>query len=148
MIELRRITDTDELMIWRREVITNVFSEVPDLSLLRANRKYYQKHIADGSHIAYVASQDGKDVGCGSICLSEELPSPDNPDGRCAYLMNIYVRLPFRNNGIAHMIVRHLVDEAKARGCGKIYLETTDIAKPLYCNIGFNPMENMMKYEG
>lgn len=147
MIELRRMTDIAELMTWRREVIANVFGMNPGESLLETNRRYYQKHIADGTHIAYVASEGGKDFGCGAICLSEELPSPDNPGGRCAYLMNIYVREAFRNQGVAHTIVRKLVENAKSLDCGKIYLESTEMAKPIYREIGFNDMDNMMKYE-
>lgn len=147
MIELRRLTDPAELIAWRREVIETVFGVEPDSALNDANRRYYRRHMADNSHIAYLASQDGEDVGCGAVCLTEELPSPDNPTGRCAYVMNIYVREEYRNHGIAHLIVNRLVEEAKSHGCGKIYLETTDMARPLYRSIGFKSMDNMMKYE-
>lgn len=147
MIELHRITDIDELMSWRIEVIGSVFTVDPDPALAEANRQYYHRHIADGTHIAYVASQDGHDAGCGALCLAEELPSPDNPGGRCAYVMNIYVRQAYRNHGIAHKIVNHLVKEARSMDCGKIYLETTDMARTLYQGIGFKDMDNMMKYE-
>lgn len=146
MTELRRLTDIDELMAWRREVIATVFDVEPDAALAEANRLYYLRHLADGTHVAYVALHDGREAGCGSICLTDELPSPDNPTGRCAYLMNIYVRRGFRKHGVAHDIVRRLVGDAMSRGCGKIYLESTDMAKPLYREIGFHPMENMMKY--
>lgn len=147
MIELRDITDIDSLMKWRREVILNVFGMAATDTLLNANHDYYLRHIPDGSHKAVVASTDGGEVGTGAICLSEELPSPDNPTGKCAYLMNIYVRKQYRNKGIARRIIDHLVDVAKQLGCGKIYLESTDMAKPLYSGLGFTNMENMMKYE-
>lgn len=147
MIELRRVKNIDELLQWRIEVIAHVFGIDADKELIEYNRDYYQTHIADESHIAYVASQNGKEVGCGALCLTAELPSPDNPTGSCAYLMNIYVRKEYRNQGIAHSIVRHLVKDAQMQGCGKIYLETTDMAKTLYHGIGFRDMSNLMKYE-
>lgn len=147
MIELRRMTDVSELMPWRKEVIANVFGVDADHALAEANRQYYQRHIAEDSHIAYVAIQNGTEVGCGAICLTDELPSPDNPSGRCAYLMNIYVRQAYRNKGVAHKIVCRLVEDARSRGCGKIYLEATDMAKSIYRSIGFKPMDNLMKYE-
>lgn len=147
MIELRSITDPGELISWRKEVIANVFGSEPDEALTQANRRYYERHMSDDTHVAYLALDDGKPAGCGAMCLADELPSPDNATGRCAYLMNIYVREAYRNHGIAHMIVTRLVEEARARGCGKIYLETTDMAKTLYLCIGFKDMENMMKYE-
>ena len=145
-IGLREIYDVDTLMAWRAEVIGVVFGHKADAGLLDSNRRYYLKHIAEGTHKAIVASCDGKECGCGGICYSNELPSPDNPTGRCAYLMNIYVREPFRNQGIAHKIVARLIDEAKTRECGKIYLETTADGKPVYSSLGFRDMADMMKY--
>lgn len=145
MIELKEIKDIQTLMHWREEVILNVFGVDADSSLLEANSHYYISHISDGRHIAYVAYQDGVDCGCGGMCFSDELPSPDNPSGRCAYLMNIYVREAFRNNGVAHKIVSRLIAEAKNRECGKIYLETTDAGKPIYASLGFRDMADMMK---
>lgn len=133
-------------MHWRREVIENVFGTEPSKRLMVANRQYYRRHIADGTHIAVVASTDDTDAGCGAISLTEELPSPDNPSGRCAYLMNIYVREEFRNSGVAHAIVRWLVNKARQLGCDKIYLETTDMVQPLYKSIGFNDLPGTMKY--
>ncbi|MDE6443224.1 MAG: GNAT family N-acetyltransferase [Muribaculaceae bacterium] len=146
MITLRQIADIPTLMEWRAEVIRNVFGEEADSSLLEANRQYYLRHVPDETHIAYVAAYQESDCGCGGICFSDELPSPDNPSGRCAYLMNIYVREAFRKHGIAHKIVSHLVEEAKKRNCGKIYLETTADGKPVYTSLGFRDMADMMKY--
>lgn len=143
---IREITAIPTLMHWRKEVIENVFGMTPSKRLLVANRRYYRQHIADGTHIAVVAEMDGTDVGCGAMCLSEELPSPDNPSGKCAYLMNIYVREEYRGHGTGHSIVRWLVDKARESGCDKIYLETTEGARPLYKSIGFKELNGFMKY--
>ncbi len=146
MIKIKVITDIDELMRWRREVIEHVFGQEADDALIKANRQYYETHIADGTHLAFIAKFDGEECGCGAVCFTDELPSPDNPSGRCAYLMNIYVREGIRNHGIAHHIVSHLIEEARKRVCGKIYLETTEDGKPVYSSLGFKEMPDMMKY--
>ena len=52
--------------------------------------------MVDGTHMAFVATVYAEDAGCGGICISDGLPSPDNPSGRCTYLMNIYVLEAFR----------------------------------------------------
>lgn len=148
MIEMKCIHDVDRLMSWRKEVIAEVFGQEPSRELLRANRDYYWRHIADGSHLAVVAEVDGHEAGCGSVCFTEELPSPDNPTGLCAYLMNIYVRAEYRNRGLAHLIVRRLMAESVERRCAKIYLEATAAAKPVYRDSGFFEMQDMMKYGG
>ena len=148
MTEIREIQSLPTFMMWRQEVLRHVFGEEPSARLLVANRRYYRKHIAEGTHYAIVAKWDGEDAGCGSVCFTDELPSPDNPSGKCAYLMNIYVRDPFRKHGIAHRIVKRLIDEAKSRECGKIYLETTADGRPVYESLGFRDLPDMMMYYG
>lgn len=145
MIELKEVSALPTLMRWRAEVIEHVFGQKPGRRLLVANRQYYRKHIADNTHISYVAVYDGEEAGCGSLCLTDELPSPDNATGRCAYLMNIYVRRQYRRHGIGHAIVATLLNEAKARDCGKIYLETTPIGRSVYESLGFTDLADMMK---
>ena len=146
MVSLREVKDIDTLMSWRAEVIGHVFGVQPTQTMLAANRLYYENHIADGTHVAFVVSYGGVECGCGAVCFTDELPSPDNPTGRCAYLMNIYVREPFRKHGIAHYVVSHLIEAAKSRDCGKIYLETTVDGKSVYSSLGFKDMPDMMKY--
>lgn len=148
MIELKRITDISELLKWRREVIENVFGEEPSDELMKSNEAFYIRHITQGNHLAFVASYNGEEGGCGAVCFTEELPSPDNPSGKCGYLMNIYVRSEFRAHGIAHTIVTRLIEEALLRDCGKIYLETTDDGRPVYESLGFKDLPDMMKYRG
>lgn len=145
MIELRKIKDLPTLMKWRQEVLSHVFGEEPSPGLLEENRRYYRQHIPDDTHFAIKAEWNGEDAGCGAICLTDELPSPDNPTGKCAYLMNIYVREGFRKHGIAHEIVRRLVEEARLRDCGKIYLETTADGRPVYESLGFRDLPDIMK---
>lgn len=145
MITLERITDISLLMLWRTEVIEHVFGCKPSAELLDANRRYYHKNIANGSHIALLAKVDDVEAGCGSICLTEELPSPDNLSGRCAYLMNIYVRETFREHGVGHAVVERLIEIAREHSCGKIYLETTLQGRYLYESLGFHDLPDMMK---
>lgn len=145
-LTIKPLDDIDRLMSWRREVIGAVFGVNPSQELLAANRAYYETHITAGGHIAVVAEADGVEAGCGAICLSDELPSPDNASGRCAYLMNIYVRAPYRSRGIGHAIVAHLVETARGLGCDKIYLETTEGARSLYSGLGFEELPGIMKY--
>lgn len=144
MIEIKEIRDLETLLSWRREVIRNVFDIEPTEKLMAANEEYYRTHEHYG-HVAFIALVDGVEAGCGGLCFTDELPSPDNESGRCGYLMNIYVREAFRNHGVAHSIVRRLVQEAKERGCGKIYLETTGEGRPVYASLGFVDMPDMMK---
>ena len=147
MITLKPIKELGELLSWRKEVIENVFGESPSEVLMKANEDFYRRHITDGTHLAFVALDGTEEAGCGGICLTEELPSPDNHSGKCGYLMNIYVREKFRQHGIGHQIVKKLIEEAQNRNCNKIYLETTAEGRPVYESLGFRDLPDMMKLE-
>ena len=120
---------------------------IQDLNVLMQseNRHYYQTELPQGGHIACFAYVGEEIVGCGGICLYHEMPSPDNLNGKCAYLMNIYTRPQFRGHGIGNRIVRWLVEQARQRHISKIYLETSNKGRPLYQTIGFADMKDMMK---
>lgn len=149
-IVIRRaaIEELETLMKWRMEVLHHVFA-IPEnedtQELYIANREYYQKSIPSGEHIAIFAEINEIIVGCGGLCLYLEMPSPDNPGGKCAYLMNIYTREAYRGTGVGNAIVRYLVNYAKEKGITKIYLETSDCGRALYESIGFRDMHDYMK---
>ena len=149
-IAIRKATleDIDLLMEWRMEVLHEVFS-IPPLQntdeLEQENRAYYQRALAQEEHIACFAYMEDNIVGCGGICLYQEMPSPDNPTGKSAYLMNIYTKPQFRKRGVGEAIIKWLVAQAIMRGIPKIYLETSKAGKQLYTKLGFIPMQDMMK---
>ncbi len=149
-IEIRKaeLSDLELLLKWRMTVLREVFAipaDSPTEELEQENRRYYRTAIPAGSHIACFAYADHQIVGCGGMCIYREMPSPDNPDGRCAYLMNIYTRLEVRKQGVGEIIINWLVGQATTRGISKIYLETSEAGKSLYEKIGFVSMPDMMK---
>lgn len=140
--------DIDLLVKCRIEVLREVFSIPASQSvamLEKENREYYRTAIPAGGHIACFAYVDEEIVGCGGVCLYREMPSPDNPNGCCAYLMNIYTRSEFRGQGVGGKIVNWLVRQAKQKGSVKIYLEASESGRSLYEKKGFSAMSGYMQ---
>ena len=129
------------------EVLHHVFS-IPQSEdtkyLYEANLSYYKEAIPSGRHIAVFAEISGAAVGCGGLCLYSEMPSPDNPSGRCAYLMNIYTRERYRGHGVGRSITKRLISYARALGITKIYLEASESGRPMYENLGFHEMRDYL----
>ena len=75
------------------------------------------------------------------------MPSPDNPSGGCAYLMNIYTRPELRGHGAGRGIVEWLIAQARQRGITKIFLETSVSGRPLYEEMGFSTMNGYMQLD-
>ncbi len=144
--------DFGEIVAWRMEAIEAVFGEADEemLTQLRAeNERYLSEALAAESFLMCFAENDeGKRIGCGGTVFHEELPSPDFPHGRSAFIMNIYVRSEARHQGAGSAIITWLIDAAHDRGCEKIYLESTIEAAPLYHKMGFHDALGYMLYEG
>ncbi len=148
-IEIKQadLSNIDTLIEWRMEVLHEVFSipnEQNTDDLRNANFNYYNTVLNNGRHISCFALSNNKIVGCGDMCLYSEMPSPDNPTGQCAYLMNIYTRAEFRKQGIGGKIVSWLIKKAKNKGITKIYLETSENGRSMYEKLGFLPMVGYM----
>lgn len=141
--------DLDLLLKWRIIVLKEVFKDTlyVDYDMIyEENKNYYEKHLKDDTHTAIFALDDNDNIiGCGGICYQDELPSPDNLNGKNGYLMNIYVLDKYRNQGIGKEIVKYLIEDAKKNHINKIYLESSKIAKKMYLELGFKDMPDYMK---
>ncbi len=142
------VSDIDLLMSWRMEALGHVFKmpmgkEIDEI--YESNRIYYLSAIEAHTHIACFTSMDNEIIGCGGVCLQEEMPSPDNLSGRNAYIMNIYTRGQCRGIGVGGSTVSWLIERAKAEQSVKIYLETSPAGRKLYQKMGFKPMVDYLK---
>lgn len=149
-IKRAEMSDLEMLLKWRMEVLHEVFpiSENQNMAALeQSNRLYYERTLQKESHIACFSCQGEEIIGCGGMCIYQEMPSPDNPSGYCAYLMNIYTRPQFRGQGIGEKMVKWLMDEASGRKITKVYLETSESGRKLYRKLGFLPMQDYMMLE-
>lgn len=82
----------------------------------------------DAEQIAFIATRDGEMVGgvagytWGGVCGIRQL----------------WVHKDHRRSGLARKLMRLAIDEARARGCACVLLETFDFQAPwLYAKLGF-----------
>ena len=149
-VTVRRATldELDTLMHWRMITIHEVFQDPsPTLmdNLAQANQVYYEHAIPEGIHIPCFAEIENTIVGCGGLCIQQEMPSPDNPTGICGYPMNIYALPHLRGHGIGGAITTWLIEQARLHNAGKIYLEASKKGRPLYEKLGFEDLNGYMK---
>ena len=89
-IKIRRaeLPELSLIMEWRMREMMEVFCLSEDTDMKEhysANERYYREHLQDGTHTAVFVCEGEKIIGCGGICYQTEIPSPDNPNGRCGY---------------------------------------------------------------
>ena len=134
------LNQLDFLIETRLVVLKEVFnlSEKCDKSVLETeNRFYYERAISEKSHIAALAYQQGVFVGCGGLCIQEQMPSPDCKSGKYGFIMNMYTVPNYRGQGIAKKILTWLIDEGKKVKVERFILETTEHGRFVYEKSGF-----------
>jgi len=142
------VDDIDILVKSRIEVLraANKLDEQTDMSEVEEqSRKYYEKALCDGTHLAVLVTDDENVVGTGGVSYYEVMPTYHNPSGTKAYIMNMYTRPEYRRRGIAYKTLDILVRNAIERRTGQITLEATDMGRPLYVKYGFTQMESEME---
>lgn len=151
-IKIRRaeLPELSLIMEWRMRVLREVFClpEDTDMTeLYSENEQYYREHLQDGTHTAVFAYEGETIIGCGGICYQTEMPSPDNPNGKCGYLMSIYTLPEYRRMGVGREIVSFLIKDAQLKNVKKLSLESSEMAEKLYQSTGFLRNEHFyLKY--
>lgn len=146
--KIATIEDLDMLVSTRIEVLraANRLDDSFDMTVVeRESRVYYEKALADGSHMAVLIYDSDQFVGAGGVSFYTVMPTYHNPSGKKAYIMNMYTKPEYRHNGIAYHTLDMLVKATKEKGISHITLEATDMGRPLYENYGFMKMEDEMQ---
>ena len=142
------IEDLEVLTRTRVEVLraANKLDETVDMSLVeRESREYYQKALADGSHVAVLVYDGEQFAGAGGVSFYTVMPTYHNTSGKKAYIMNMYTKPEYRRKGIAYHTLDILVDACKRRNITHITLEATEMGRALYEKYGFVTMQDEMQ---
>lgn len=151
MIEYRKaiLEDIDMLAKIRGIFLLEVNglnSEEKRLEIEEANRRYFNDALSNGDFIAWLALDENKIVATSGLSFSLVPPSLICPEGKVAYIMNMYTSPQYRGKGIASELFKRIIDEAKNCGYKKITLNATDMGRPIYEKFGFKDAIGEMVY--
>ncbi|MGN0701353.1 MAG: GNAT family N-acetyltransferase [Oscillospiraceae bacterium] len=148
MISYRRLTASDlDVFISMRIAQLREEGAAEDADLSPALRDYYQRHMADGTFVSWLAVDGGKIVGTSGLSVVEKPPYFGCPSGKIGLLSSMFTDKAYRRRGIAKELLGRVVDEARKQGCGTVQITASDMGVLLYSNFGFTKNENFMQYK-
>ena len=120
-----------------------------DIDLAPALRDYYDRHMADGSFVSWLAvdGDTGRIIGTSGMSIVEKPPYFGCPSGRIGLLSSMFVHGDYRRRGIARELLTRVVEEARACGCGTVQITASDMGVLLYTDFGFEKNGNFMQYK-
>ena len=118
-----------------------------NVDLAPALKDYYIRHMADGTFVSWLALDGDAIVGTSGMSFVEKPPYFGCPSGKIGLLSSMFTEPAYRRKGIAKELLRLVVDEARAYGCGAVQITASDMGVLLYADFGFVKNENFMQYK-
>ena len=117
-----------------------------DIDLVPALLDYYDRHMADGTFVSWLAMDGDKIVGTSGMSFVEKPPYFSCPSGRIGLLSSMFTNPDYRRMGIAKELLSRVVEEARNYGCGCVQITASDMGVLLYTDFGFKKNGNFMQY--
>ena len=144
----RKLTENDlETFINMRINQLREEGATDEMDLSPALMDYYQRHLANGTFVSWLALDDDKIIGTSGMSFVEKPPYFGCPTGRIGLLSSMYTNPDYRRQGIARELLRRVVEEARSYGCGTVQITASDMGVLLYSNFGFVKNKNFMQYK-
>ena len=118
-----------------------------EIDLKPALFDYYNRHMADGTFVSWLAMDGETMVGTSGMSFVEKPPYFSCPSGKIGLLSSMYTLDTYRRKGIAKELLARVVDEAKRYGCGAVQITASDMGVLLYSDFGFVKNGNFMQYK-
>ena len=117
-----------------------------DIDLKPALRDYYERHMADGTFVSWIALDEDKIIGTSGMSFVEKPPYFGCPNGKIGLLSSMCTSNEYRRQGIAKELLTRVVKEAEDYGCGAVQITASDMGVLLYTDFGFRKNGNFMQY--
>ena len=118
-----------------------------DIDLVPALRDYYNRHMADGTFVSWLALDGEKIIGTSGMSFVEKPPYFGCPSGKMGLLSSMFTDSDYRRKGIAKELLSRVINEAKEYGCGTVQITASDMGVNLYRSYGFVHNGNFMQYK-
>jgi GNAT superfamily N-acetyltransferase len=144
------VADVNNLVRLRRVMCEGMGWDDPaKLDVLeQAASAYFAQAIPAGDFCSWLAvTPTGEAVGAGGVIIDRHIPTPANPSGKVGYILNVATVPSYRRQGIARRILQMILAWLREQGIQWASLHTSDVGRPLYESLGFEPVPNEMRLE-
>lgn len=147
-ITYKKLTENDiDIFIEMRIAQLREEGAKEDIDLKPMLKDYYQRHMADGTFVSWLALDNDKIIGTSGMSIVEKPPYFGCPSGKIGLLSSMFTDISYRRQGIAKELLTRVVNEAKKSGCGTVQITASDMGVLLYTNFGFTKNNNFMQYK-
>jgi GNAT superfamily N-acetyltransferase len=120
------------------------FPESSDQELLSSYADWVMGAIGREVYLGWLFERDGSIVAGAGLVLLEWGPTRNNRTSHRGRIVNVYTHPNHRREGIATLLVKRCLKEARARGVAQVGLGASGIARHMYEKLGFEAADSEM----
>ncbi len=98
---------------------------------------YFRRKISDGSYLQFILEDDGEFASTAGVLFQEYPPSIDWLGAHRGYVTSVYTVPKYRKRGYASKLIGMIIEEARKRKLGNLWLLASPEGENTYRRLGF-----------
>lgn len=107
-------------------------------------RRILQKISQNPDHVIFVAVHNNRVIGATTLLIEQKFI---HDGGKVGHIEDVVVSKEHQSKGVGAIIIRAVLEYAKAQGCYKTILDCDDAIMRFYEKLGFARHSNEMRYD-
>ena len=106
---------------------------------------WVQRMIAADKYAGWITQDGDRPIASAGLLILDWAPHYLDPVGeQRGYILNVFVEPEYRGQGLAKMLTRECMEEARRRGIGVVALHASKKGQPVYERLGFTASNEML----
>jgi ribosomal protein S18 acetylase RimI-like enzyme len=149
MLGTRKATVSDSELITRhRKAMFADMRDAPEPILEEMARNFepwVRRMLAEGKYAGWISSDGERAIASAGLLVLDWAPHFLDPEGeQRGYMLNVFVEPEYRRRGLAQMLTRECLEEARRRGIRVVALHASAKGQPVYEKLGFKTSNEML----
>jgi GNAT superfamily N-acetyltransferase len=148
-MQVRKLcTDDVDLICRHREAMFREAGQPDEIlrSMTDRFRRWLGPKLRDGSYYGFVLEDEALPIAGIGLMTIDWPPHPSHPEqDRRGYVLNVYVDENRRKQGLGRALMKLAEEEFARRDIRFAILHATEMARPLYAELGWNGTTEMSK---
>ncbi|MCD7973595.1 MAG: GNAT family N-acetyltransferase [Candidatus Azobacteroides sp.] len=138
------VADDIDLLIRLRidflEMSFRILTSEEKETLSQELRNYYEISLQKGTFKACYLKVKDQVAAVAFLVINHLPPSLSFPNGMSGTVLNVFTYPEFQKRGYATQVMETIIHHAKNEGISQLELHATDMGRPLYENLNFQPI--------
>ena len=105
---------------------------------------YLKENIGRDDFLAWLAFDNDEIKSIVVMSIYKVLPTVTNISGKHGLILNVWTHEDYRRQGLAYMLLKNIISQAKTKGVDRVSLKATDMGRLVYEKIGFEDLSGEM----